>query len=263
MGLACQIIIGQAEKTEEAGAFKELTPGVGDSFTVSNFPFENPTYLDQVWAQVVGGVASSRIRSPRMHDDAQGIRLVHPVNSSPVLPDMADQLLYPGDTLIIEGAATEKEKAIVVALQNYYTNLPGIDARLAQWSEVQPRIQNIAGVQITEVTSAVRGWGVGKALTSSFNTLKSSTDYAILGYTTSVLTTALRVIGPDTGNLGIGGPGILDPRITADWFARQSRLTGRPYVPIIASNNAGATLVSVAATTEVKPNVTLILAELG
>lgn len=263
MGLAAQVIIGQVEKTGEAAAFSALTAGVGDSFTIANFDFASPAYLDEMWAASSGGLATVRVRSPRLHDDAQGIRLVSSLANTRMLPEGIDQLLYPGDTLLFEAATSEKEKAALAALLIYYTDLPGIAARLATREEILPRIKSIAGVQISEVTTAARGWGAGKAINASFDTLKSGTDYAVLGYTTDVAGTAIRIVGPDTGNLGIGGPVALDAARTSSWFVDQARLTGRPYIPIIASNNKAATLVSAAALTEVKPNVTLVLAELG
>lgn len=263
MGLAAKVIIAQQEKTAAAEAFTELAAGTGDSLTLANFPSESPAYLEDVWTQVAGGVASVRIRSPRLHDNAQGIRLVSSLDNNLLLPEGVNQILYPGDTLTVEGAGSEAEKALVVAYLVYYTNLPGVEAQLANWAEVQPRIRNIAGVQVSGVKSGKRDWGAGKALTASFNTLKSDAEYAILGYETSVAKAAVRFIGPDTGNLGIGGPAPLDPKVTSSYFVNLSMNTGRPYIPIISSNNAGATLVSMAATTEAEANVTAILAELG
>lgn len=263
MGVAARVIIGSLAKPAEALPIEELTAGTGDTFTVPNFEFSAPAYLDDLWAQFAEKLGLVRIRSSRLHDDAQGIRLQVPANNQLLLPEGADQLLYPGDTLTAEAQAQVKEKAVVAALLQYFTDLPGVAARLAHWSEIEPRIKNILGQQITEVTTGVHDWGAGKALNASFDTLKSGTDYALLGYTSSIEAAALRVVGPDTGNLGIGGPVPLDARATREWFIRLSERTGRPYIPIIASNNKAATLVSAAAPTEVKPNVTLILAELG
>jgi hypothetical protein len=263
MGLAAQVIIGGLEKSAEAEAFTALVAGTGDSFQIANFDFSSPAYLDEVWGAASAGAETIRIRSPRMHDDAQGLRLVNSLANTRLLPEGIDQLLYPGDTLIVEGADSEKEKALLAAMLVYYSDLPGISARLATRDEILPRIKNVAGVQINEVTTKARDWGAGKAINASFDTLKSGTDYAVLGYMSSIAGTAIRIVGPDTGNLGIGGPLALDPARTSSWFVDQSRLTGRPYIPIIASNNKAATLVSAAALTEVKPNVTLVLAELG
>jgi hypothetical protein len=263
MGLATQVIAAQVEKTGEAGVFSALAAETGDSLAIANFDFASPCYLDELWAASSGGVATARIRSPRLHDDAQGIRLVGSLANTRMLPEGVDQLLYPGDLLIAEAATSEKEKAAIVAMLLYYTDLPGVSARLATREEILPRIKNIAGVQVSEVTTKARDWGAGKAINASFDTLKSGTDYAVLGYTSDVAATALRIVGPDTGNLGVGGPMPLDPARTSSWFVDQARLTGRPYIPIIASNNKAATLVSATALTEVKPNVTLVLAELG
>ena len=72
MGLAVEIITGHITN---AAAFAAVTPNTGDSFSVRDFNEQVGARLEDVW----GNQATSqtiRIRSPRMHDSSNGLRVV-------------------------------------------------------------------------------------------------------------------------------------------------------------------------------------------
>jgi hypothetical protein len=69
--------------------------------------------------------------------------------------------------------------------------------------------------------------------------------------------------GTDTGNLRVGGPVLADPEHDATMFLDFARAFGLPLVPIINSNNAGATLIQAADTTPAATPITVLLAELS
>lgn len=261
MGLAVQLINGRA--TNPSTTFTALTAGTSDSFSVNNFPLSAACYLDQIWArEATPGVV--RLRSPRMHDASQGIRLqVGATTPQLLLPDATAQKLYPSDTLTFEltGGAAETDNAFFLA---YYTDLPGVAARLAMWEEIQPRIASVAGVEVDTTTSATAGqWSAGTAINASFDTFKANTDYALLGYDVSAAVGAVAIQGVDTGNVRFGGPGSLDHVQTREFFRMMARWTGRPYIPIINSNNKATTNLFVAdPATSTAVNVSLIFAEL-
>ena len=76
--------------------------------------------------------------------------------------------------------------------------------------------------------------------------------------------TAVSILGTDIGNLQVGGPGSVDPKITRYWFVEQEFANSKPSIPVINSQNKGSTLVQVftpAASTAVR--VTLLFAYLG
>lgn len=262
MGNACEVIGVRA--TNPGATLTAVTVNTGQSLTVRNFPTTAPAYLDQMWAhEASAGVL--RVRSPRLHDQVQGIRVqVGATTPDLLLPTSGDQTLYPSDVLTVElsGGGAETDTGYLLT---YYTDLPGIAARLAQWGEVQPRIKNLVGVEVDDTTSATAGdWSAGTAINATFDNLKANTDYAILGYTVGTVCGAVAITGTDTGNLKIGGPGALDHIQTRRFFVDMSQHTGRPYIPIINSNNKGGTLVSTsdaAASTSV--HVSLLMAELG
>jgi hypothetical protein len=262
MGLAAQLVAGRV--TNPGTTLTALTVNTGDSFAVNNFPNTAQCYLDQMWArEATPGVF--RIRSPRMHDASQGIRTqVGDTVPRLLLPDGADQRLYPSDTLTVEasGGGAETDNAFFLA---YYTDLPGVSARLATWQEVQPRIVDIAGVEVDTTTSATAGqWSAGTAINASFDTFKANTDYALLGYLMATAVGAVAVQGVDTGNFRIGGPGAVDHIQTREYFVKMAHGTGRPYIPVINSNNKATTNLFVAdPATSTAINTTLILAQLS
>lgn len=240
------------------------TPNAGDSFAVASFNTGAPAYLENLWAN---GASTDwvSIRSPRMHDNQQGIRVrvVGPV-PDPLLPWGTNQPLYPADTptvLIDQTAAATGAIAVMYS----YGDLPGANPRLASWSDVQPRIKQISGTEVALTASAAIGqWSPGNAINSTFDNFNAGSDYALLGYLVPTSVLALTVAGQDTSSLKLGGPGVNDQKVTYDWFVKISNATGRPMIPIIAANNKANTLVyQTSNAVAAAQNVTLILAELG
>lgn len=244
MGIAVETVGGRV--TNPSTTFTALTANTGGSFTVKSFAQTSKCYLDQMWAHEATP-AVFRIRSPRMHDSSQGIRLqVGDTVPRLLMADGNEQLLYPSDTLTVEGTggAAETDAFFYNA---YYQDLGGINARLAMWSEISPRIVDIAGVEVDATTSATAGdWSGGTAINATLDSFKADTDYALLGYTVGTVCGAVAIAGTDTGNLKIGGPGAVDGIENRQFYVNQANRTGRPYVPIINSNNRGATLLYVA-----------------
>lgn len=262
MGLAAQVVVGRV--TNPSTTVTALTANSGDSFSVANFTPGSAAYLENVWASAAtAGVL--RVRSPRMHDNAQGIR-VQTGDSTPrlLLPTGGSQPLYPSDALTVEmtGGSAETDLA---ALLLTYDDMPGIAASLAQWAEIAPRVRSLAAVDVNPTTSSTAGqWSSGRAINADFATLKSQTSYAILGYTTSANIGVVAVAGSATGNLRVGGPGPKDGVECREFYADVSRLSGRPYIPVINGSDAGAVLLYVAdPATSTSVHVSLTVAELA
>lgn len=262
MGQALQLVSGSV--TNPGATITAVAALSGESLTVPAFAPNSKAYLGQVWADgATAGVA--RIRSPRMHDNAQGIRLQHGAAiREPLIPIRALQPVFPADALTVElsGGAAETD---MMAYLLWFDDLPGVAARLAAWADIAPRIKNLLAVEVDLTTGAVGAYGTNRALNFSFDTLKASTDYAILGYNVSVKTSVVCIFGPDTGNQHVGGPGLLSPNFdTRRWFVELSDQLGRPAIPIINSNNRGTTFVQAAdITNALAVNVSLNMAELG
>jgi len=244
MGRAMELISGFATA---AGAY--VNPVVMDATTpnvIRSFPLAAFAYLLTMWldSQVAGEL---RIMSPRMHDQVQGIHCQSPITEiGPMIPPSKAQPLYPQDTLQIgiQGSAVGGDIETMGALI-YYDDLPGIDANLVSWDDIKDNIVNLVTSRNALVLGGGGGFTGGAAFNATENLLKANTKFAVLGYTVDVECAAVRMVGSDTGNLGVGGPG--DPtknELNQKWFKYLSQESGLPCIPVIDSANVGAILVS-------------------
>ncbi|MGA2329175.1 MAG: hypothetical protein ABSH05_23185 [Bryobacteraceae bacterium] len=264
MGKALECLCGFA--TAPGTTPTNLTMAIGNSLTIRNAPLTSLPLLLAVWTNQFGaGVL--RIKSPRLHDNVQGVRLnTLALNPNALWPLGITQKLVPQDTLTedLTGSATAGKIESAFNLI-YYPDCPGIAARLASPADVLSRMANIVGVEIDCNPGAGGGWTGARALNYSYDLLKANTDYALLGYIPSVNCGAVRFTGVDTGNVGVAGPGnITLPGLTSRWFLELSEKLGLPLVPILNSANRAGISVDVSqdqAATAV--NVTAILAEIG
>lgn len=240
MGTAYEVVTGRV--TNPSTTLTALTANTGDSFTVRNFPEGSPAYLEGMWAK--GATAGElRVRSPRLHDNVQNLRFPYQVNTPRnLLDDMSEQMLYPQDTLSVEqsGGAAETD---VGAIANYYSNLPGTDARLAMWEQIRPRIQNLLTIEVSITGAGTLGdWSAGTPIDTTFDLLKANVDYAILGYVVTNAVLAIAIAGSDTGNLKVGGPGSSEILETRNYFVRQAIQHATPHIPVINAANKSGTL---------------------
>jgi hypothetical protein len=261
MGAAYYLVSGRV--TNPGAALTALTVNTGDSFQIPKFTDGSMAYLENAWAHEAT-VGVFRIRSPKLHDNVQGLRLTVPETAAkPLLPDELDQPLVSIDTLIVElsGGGAETDVGVLAL---YFSDLSGADQKLATWEQLKPRIKNMLTNEVDcTAPAAIGNWNAGNAFNLTFDQLHADASYAVLGWTVSAACAAVAIAGPDTSNLKIGGPGCLDSRVTRDWFVRQSIQTGRPHIPVIQAANKGATLVyTLSASAPAAINVGLILAEL-
>lgn len=264
MAKALECVCGFA--TAPGASQVNLTMATGNSLTIRNAPIDAKTLLLATWAFCTGA-GVFRIKSPRLHDNVQGIRSnTFAGNPVPLWPLGLAQKLIPQDTLTadISGSATagKIESAFMLI---YYDNCPGVAARLASPADVLSRMANIVAVEIDCNPGAGGGWTGARALNYSYDILKANTDYALLGYIPSVACGAVRFTGVDTGNVGVAGPGhITIPQFTSRWFVELSEKLGLPLIPILNSANRAGISVDVAQNEAAAAvNVTAILAEIG
>lgn len=268
MGAAMEVITGFTTAPDTAN-FVAATVAPGDSFGVRSAPMEAGVYLMQAWmdAQGKAGVAGFRVRSPRLHDNVRGITAdIVPSEVDPALPWGIKQRLIPQDTLTLEIIGSNTAGDIEsVSMLLYYDDLPGVNARLARWAEIEPRVKNIVSVENTLALGVAGGYSGPEAINAETDLLKANTDYALLGYVTTVECCTIGWRGVDTGNLRIGGPGNeLDHQLTVDWFRRMSQETGMACVPIFNSaNKAGILIDGVQDENGADPTVISYFAELG
>lgn len=236
----------------------------GDTTVVRNFEPPNQAWLVDVYA--LGATAGIvRIRSPRLHDNVQGIRFrtVAAINRG-LLSEWEWQRLYAQDGLITEmsGGAAETDGFGYVVL---YDDLPGAQGRYTDVPSVTPRIVNLINIEVAVAGGAAVGArSASSALNATLDLLKANTDYAVLGYEVDANGLSVGMRGIDTGNLRIGGPMTTERLETRDWFARLSNENRRPMIPIVNSANKSGFLIDTAQVVAgVAANVTIVAAELS
>lgn len=264
MPLGMEIISGRA--TAPGATLTALTMAAGNSLTVRNTALNADIRLIAMWAQN-NAAGIYRIRSPKLHDNVQGIRYrIDAADPIQLMPNGAWQKLTPQDTLIAEisgsavGGQIEQAQALI-----WYNDLPGSNARLANWSDIQPRIVNYLTNEVAVTPGAAGGYSGQVAINSTFDLLQANTDYAILGGMVDVACAAVRITGPDFANFGLGFPGFMGNRnFPARFFYELNTQLGIPTIPVFNSANKNGTLVDIVQNqTGNAVNVTLILAQLA
>lgn len=218
----------------------------GNSLTVRNTKSKVWLSAIALGQQAVAG--SNRITSPLLHDTTVGITQVPVTGSTVVSIFPRRQELQPQDTLSVfrtgSGTAGDIEQA---ALFIHYDSLPGTEAKLIDREELLRRGEDSYCWANTVTMTAVGGYTGSQAINTNQDQLKANRDYAILGMTLSGTTStmAIRLVGPDWGNLGIGIPNIAqDYDMMSRWFQVLSGRTMRPSIPVFNASNKGLTFIS-------------------
>lgn len=237
----------------------------GDSLSVSNFAIGKVASLIQIWADVqVAGTL--RVRSPKFHDNVNGIRIDTIISDpQPLMPWGVMQPLYPNDTLIVElaGSSVAGDVESVVLLE-YFDEMPGVQSRLMDWATVRGRIDQFLTVENTIATGTAGGYSGAEAINVEIDQFQQGADYAILGYKVDVEAAAIGWRAVDFGNLRVGGPGEeVHLQFYSDWFIRLSNTYGKPMIPVFNGSNKSSVLVdAVQDENGADPTVTTYLARL-
>jgi hypothetical protein len=261
MGLAMELISGRA--TAPSTTLTALTMASGNSLTVRNGSLNSDIRMINMWA-FNNAAGIFRIRSPKLHDNVQGIRYrIAASDPVPLFPLGAFQKLTPQDTLIAEisgsavGGQIEQGQALI-----WYSDIPGSNARLANWSDIAGRVVNYLTVEVAITTGAGGGYTGQVAINATFDLLQANTDYAILGGEVDTLCAAVRITGPDFANFGVGFPGYLNNRnFPGRFFYNLNEELGIPTIPVFNSANKNGTLVDVVqnqAAAAVNVNINLV-----
>lgn len=256
-----------AQGTAIGATIAAIAAVTGDSLVVRNSGnAASPARLLQMWvdAQVAGTV---RLRSPRFHDNVQGLRFDTLVSDPrPMLPMGVGQAIYPGDVMIAELAGSAVAGDVeTLCLLNYYPDLPGVNGTFITHEELARRIQHVFTVENTLALGTTGGWTGAEAINAEFDQWRSGEQYALLGYAVDTECAAVAWRGGDTGNLRVGGPGDDTEReLTGDWFVRLSRAFNLPLIPVFrADNKAGILIDGVQDENGADPTVTSIFALLS
>lgn len=242
MGLALGTFAGYV--TNANTTLTTWTNATGDSNTVKSFREGTPAYILSGWG-LGATLGYMQVYSPRMHDTTRGIRYkLIAAQSIPPWQMGLKQLIYPQDVLTAQQSGGGAEVDSGCYLQ-WFQDLPGVNARLASWEQLQNRIEDLVTVETTHTEGTAGDWSGAVALNSGSNLLKANRDYLLLGYVTDTNITSVGLRGPDTGNMRVAGPGTNQRNVTASWYNDLSRLCGVPCNAIINAANVGATFVDI------------------
>lgn len=246
MGKALEILSGIA--TAPSTTLTALTMAAGNSLTVRAFNDPAKAYMLNMWTDNQG-VGQFQIRSPKFHDNVQGINIGTVISEvQPLMPMGVPQRLYSQDTLaaLLSGSATAGDIETGVFM-NYYEDLPGTDANLKHWNEIKDQIESIMISTNTLSTGTAGGWSGQEAINAEVDNWKANRYYALLGFQTTLECAAVRWQGSDTGNLGVGGPGTESLKhLTGDWFRRISEAYDLPLIPVFNAANKSSILIDCA-----------------
>jgi hypothetical protein len=267
MGQALEIVSGFV--TGVGATITASTPATGNSFAVRSADLSKKIWLLGGWAFNDTASGLFRIRSPRLHDNVQGIRMRILNNDvEPLYPGSGDlgwaQKLYPQDVLIFEQTGSAANIDTCHALIAY-DDLPGVNGRFIDNVLLKAAGLNIIGQEVTVTTTAASGQYTGQVAINSVNdNFKANTDYALLGAICDTRVGTIRIQGADVGNLGIGIPGEPSQRhVMSSWFQRLSVAFQKPLIPVFNSANKTAILVDATGhTAAVTSVITFFMVEL-
>mgnify|MGYP001562023412 CR=1 FL=1 len=241
MGAALELI--GASGTAIGGTLAALAAVTGDSLAVRSAPLDKRIDLVKLWTDVqVAGTA--RVRSPRMHDNVQGIRVDTIISDLyPLLCRSARQRLHPNDTLSVDLAGSTVAGDIeYVMLMLLYEELQGANARFIDRADLMRRGVNLSLVENTITTGATAAWAGAEAINAEFDQFHANREYALMGYLVDTETPGVAWRGPDTSNYRVGGPGIeTDREVTSDWFVKLTEDLGVPLIPVFSAENKAGT----------------------
>lgn len=240
---ALELLTGFA--TAPGASLTAVTMATGNTLSIRNGRDDSFVAILQAWMDAQTG-GNLRIRSPRMHDNVQGVRLVNSASEiEPLLPDGVGIRVEPQDTLTVEvsGSAVAGDIETVCMLA-YYADLPGIAGRFISPEDLRSRMVSLMTVENTLALGTAGGYSGEEAINAEFDLMKANTDYALVGYLVNGECAAVGWRGVDTGNLRVGGPGALESKgLTARWFVALSESFGLPLIPVFNSANKAGILI--------------------
>lgn len=253
------VILNTASKANlTGGAFADtLTANAGDALAVANYDSGGARILE-AWAIDSDSVCEVQViytRPESTHDQAHGFRFNIPaltpggaatVASHNALPGLVTIDVYKSDAPTIQCTGTAGDD-VLYSWVTEYDDLPGVQAVMATWAQVQALQQSAVGIACNAVASATPGaYGASRAINADDDRLHANTWYAILGCSVQTQVTTIGLTGPDWGGQRLGLPaGALDLR-SDTWFVDQAVKWNKPLIPCFNSNNKGNVLTVVA-----------------
>lgn len=236
-----EIVSCGAVQPNTGGAGVALT---GDSLTVKNG--QGKVRIVSMWNtnQVAG---FGQVLFPSAHDTTRGYRAGVPIGITPyTLPLGVAMDVEPQELMSVTiGGSNVGGDVEQMSMLLRYDNLPGVTQRLLTPAQVDAQTVKLTTIE-TSIVSTLSTYSAGVLITNGSDLLRANSDYAVLGMSSRTAVHAMTLLGPDTGNVKIGMPGVLRPELSASWFVLQSRAHGVPMIPVINSGNKSSTFQGVA-----------------
>lgn len=255
-----------ATATAAAAAGSAAAAVAGDSLITRNAKNGTAIRAVAIW-QHLQTAGWTQYTTPSGHDQVRGTRDVGPIGVMLSSPINQIHSFQPQELISV----TIAENAVagdvgIMVFQMYYENLPGIDAsnRMKKWEQIKNRIARCLTLEITITGVAGPGYSGTELITAESNLLRSMTNYAVLGITTTLDAAVVGIVGPDTANQRCIVPGMATkPEITSQWFKNLSAAHDLPLIPIIHSGNKDSTNVFCSINENaVNPRISVHLAQL-
>ena len=181
----------------DTASFAAMAAATGNSNTIRNTELSRAIRLVSMWADFQGksGAASVRVRSPKLHDNVQGLRFdVVASELEPLWPMGLSERLWSQDELTIECTGSDTAADIeTLCMLLYYEELPGIVARLISPDELMRRMTHFSVVENTLALGTGGGYSGEEAINAEFDQFKANKDYALVGYQVDVECAAVPV----------------------------------------------------------------------
>lgn len=223
--------------TQGAGAAfpTALAAAPGDSLSIRNFPLSATAQIEAL-LYAAGGNQRIRVVSPNLHDNQTGLTF-EPLESPAqfLVPQSQSINVQANDQLSVFGGIAAAG-TIAGALQVYYSQLPGISARLHSWGDISGNIRYIKSIEVDMGAIAVGAW-TDTLITTTENQLHANKDYAVLGYQLATALTCFGVKGSATGNLRVCGPGASATLDITEYYVLMSEMNNVPYIPVFNSDD--------------------------
>jgi hypothetical protein len=265
MGVAIDTVLVDVHNaaTTAIGLTAATVTNSGDSFGVRSF--DPPAWAKLEGVTLMGsGTQQVRVLSPRLHDNVTGLTWESPESPTQFLmPKDIGEPLYSADTLTVQMSAAASSDT-VAALNVYYSDLSGVDQKLATWEQVKSSMIRTKIIEVAVTSSATIGAWTDTVITTTENQLKADYSYAVLGFQQTTAVAVVGLKGPATGNMRVCAPGSTETLEMSSYFIEMSLRHGTPHIPIFKANDRAATNISVAANTaSVSTHVYAVLAQLG
>lgn len=247
---------------------KAGSPVAGNSLTLRN---GKGLQMAGMW-QTRAETGKTSIHSPLMHDAVTGVQMSGPAGSQKTLIqtrqdlESQDRLSVTMTGHVANGGNQEEHSSFNV----YYKDLPGVDAHLIDHGEYLKRVTEVIGVSVS-ITAGITDYGAQVPINAIDNQFKAGEDYAIVGMFADSGSGvpgshAIRVTGPDWGNLGLAVPGSKlgnQDIISQDWFSRLSFVHDLPLIPVFNADNRDQTVVDAIAYNAAAIKATIIIGKMG